>query len=166
MAAFWENLARRLPPAAFMKVISLYPPFLGAGIAVTKVAPDLSSLEVQMKLRPYNRNFVGTQFGGSLYAMCDPFFMILLIQQLGKGYVVWDKSASIDFLKPGRGTVTARFELPPEKVASLRAEVDAQGKINPTFQVTVVDEKQEPVARVTKVLSIRRKEPSRLGVVP
>ena len=83
-----------------------------------------------------------------------------LIHQLGDGYVVWDKSATIDFLKPGRGTVRARFELPREKVAALRAEVDGKGKINPTFETVVTGADGEAVARVTKLLSIRRKERS------
>ena len=73
--------------------------------------------------------------------------------------MVWDKSASIDFLRPGRGPVKARFELPRARVDELRAEVEAKGKINPTFEVTVVDQQGEPVARVRKVLSVRPKQP-------
>jgi len=118
-------------------------------------------LEVEMRLSPWNRNFVGTHFGGSLYSMCDPFFMLMLMMHLGDRYVVWDKSASIDFLRPGRGTVRARFEMPRERVAEVRAEADEKGKINPTFEVTVVDEQGEPVARVRKVLSVRRKDAAR-----
>ena len=101
------------------------------------------------------------QFGGSLYSMCDPFFMLMLMMQLGQGYVVWDKSASIEFLRPGRGRVKARFELPRDHVEQLRAETDDKGKINPEFEVTVVDEKGESVARVHKVLSVRRKDAGR-----
>lgn len=155
--ALLQRLAEKLGPDRFLKFLRVYPPYLGAGISVTQVARDLTFLEVEMKLRPYNQNFVGTQFGGSLYSMCDPFFMLMLMMQLGGEYVVWDKSATIDFLKPGRGAVKARFELPREKVAALKAEVDAAGKINPAFEVTITDEQGEPVARVKKLLSIRRK---------
>ena len=159
--AFLQTIARRLGNQRFLKLMRFYPPYVGAGISVTRVAPDLTGLEVEMTLSPLNRNFVGTQFGGSLYSMCDPFFMLMLMMQLGDGYVVWDKSASIDFLRPGRGKVKARFEMPREQVERIRAETDAQGKINPAFEVTVVDAQGEPVARVRKVLSVRRKDAKR-----
>jgi acyl-coenzyme A thioesterase PaaI-like protein len=156
-----QRIARRVGNDRFLRLLRFYPPYLGAGVSVTTVSPDLTILEVEMKLSAWNRNFVGTQFGGSLYSMCDPFFMLMLIMQLGEGYVVWDKSASIDFLRPGRGKVKARFELPRERVEEVRAETDAKGKINPVFEVTVLDEHGEAVARVRKTLSVRRKEAAR-----
>ena len=159
--SFLQRVARRFGNDRFLKFMRFYPPYLGAGVSVTRVAKDLSVLEVEMKLAQWNRNFVGTQFGGSLYSMCDPFFMLMLMMQLGEGYVVWDKSASIEFLKPGRGKVKARFELPRARVDELRAEADEKGKINPLFEVTVLDERGDPVARVRKVLSVRRKDASR-----
>ena len=156
-----QRVARRLGQDRFLKLLGLYPPYLGAGVSVTHVAADLSVVEVELRLSAWNRNFVGTQFGGSLYSMCDPFFMLMLMMQLGEGYAVWDKSASIEFLRPGRGKVKARFELPRERVEQIRAETDAKGKINPAFEVTVLDEHGEPVARVQKTLSVRRKETAR-----
>ena len=153
-----QRIARRVGNDRFLKLLRFYPPYLGAGVWVRAVSPDLTVLEVEMKLSSWNRNFVGTQFGGSLYSMCDPFFMLMLMMQLGDGYVVWDKSASIEFLRPGKGKVKARFELPRERVEELRAETQLKGKINPRFEVTVVDEGGEPVARVQKVLSVRRKD--------
>ena len=98
----------------------IYPPFLGAGVRVRDAAPDLSRVEVEMPLTFWNQNFVGTQFGGSLYAMCDPFFMLMLMRRLGPDYVVWDKAARIEFLRPGRGTVSAVFELSDQQVADIR----------------------------------------------
>jgi acyl-coenzyme A thioesterase PaaI-like protein len=159
--AFLQTVARRLGNDRFLKMLRFYPPYLGAGVSVGFVAPDLSVVEVEMKLSPWNQNFVGTQFGGSLYSMCDPFFMLMLMMQLGEGYVVWDKSASVEFLRPGRGKVKARFELPPARVEELRRETEERGKINPSFEVTVVDGAGEAVARVRKVLSIRRKDAPR-----
>ena len=87
-----QRIARRLGQDRFLKLLGLYPPYLGAGVSVTHVAADLSVVEVELKLSAWNRNFVGTQFGGSLYSMCDPFFMLMLMMQLGEGYLVWDKS--------------------------------------------------------------------------
>src|SRR5882724_6205987 len=156
-----QRIARRIGNDRFLKLMRFYPPYLGAGVSVTRVAKDLSVLEVEMKLAHWNRNFVGTQFGGSLYSMCDPFFMLMLMMQLGDGYVVWDKSASIEFLRPGRGKVKARFEMPRARVDELRAEADLKGKISPVFEVTVLDEHGEPVARVQKILSVRQKEAAR-----
>jgi len=140
-----------------MRLLSLYPPYLGAGVRV-RAAADLRTFEVRMKLSRFNRNYVGTQFGGSLYSMCDPFFMLILAEALGRGYIVWDKAATIRFRRPGRGTVRATFHIPPERIAEIRAAADAQGKIEPTFEVAVLDEAGEVVAEVEKLLYVRKKE--------
>jgi acyl-coenzyme A thioesterase PaaI-like protein len=141
-----------------IRLLSLYPPYLGAGVRV-KASPDLRTFEVRMKLRWWNRNYVGTQFGGSLYSMCDPFFMLALADALGRGYIVWDKAATIRFRRPGRGTVRATFHLPQEKIDEIRAAADAQGKVEPTFTVNVLDDKGEVVAEVEKLLYVRLVNP-------
>ena len=148
------NLRRRL----LEKFINLYPPMLGAGIRSRAI--DESTVEVEMKLTAMNRNIVGVHFGGSLYAMCDPWFMLILMRQLGSEYIVWDKSATIHFKQPGRGTVRARFHIPPERVAQIRTDADAQGKIEPTFTVDVVDDDGQVIAQVEKLLYVRRKNHS------
>jgi acyl-coenzyme A thioesterase PaaI-like protein len=140
-----------------MRLLSLYPPYLGAGVRV-HAAADLRTFEVRMKLSRFNRNYVGTQFGGSLYSMCDPFFMLILAEALGRGYIVWDKAATIRFRRPGRGTVRATFHIPPERIAEIRAAADAQGKTEPTFEVAVLDDAGEVVAEVEKLLYVRKKE--------
>jgi hypothetical protein len=136
----------------------LYPPLLGAGIRIVRMSADLRELDVEMKLRFWNANYVGTHYGGSLYSMADPFYMVMLIENLGRDYVVWDKAATIRFRKPGKGTVRAEFRLTQEQIDSLRAQVDAQGKIEPTFSVQVRDEAGDVVAEVEKLLHIRRKQ--------
>jgi acyl-coenzyme A thioesterase PaaI-like protein len=166
MIPFLQRAADALGYARFLKLLRFWPPYLGAGISVVHVAKDLSLLEVEMNLTPFNRNFVGTQFGGSLYSMCDPFFMLMIMMQLGDQYVVWDKSASIEFLKPGRGRVRARFEVPPALIEQLKRETDAAGKINPKLEATVFDEEGQAIARITKVLSIRRKDRKMTAAVP
>jgi acyl-coenzyme A thioesterase PaaI-like protein len=150
MKAKWRRLR-------FQLLVNLYPPYLGAGVRVTHVAEDFRRIDVRMALHPWNRNYVGTHFGGSLFAMADPFFMVMLIEQLGPGYVVWDKTGSIRFRRPGRGTVHARFELPPERVEEIRRAVEADGKIEPTFTVGITDERGEVVAEVEKLISIRKR---------
>jgi acyl-coenzyme A thioesterase PaaI-like protein len=140
-----------------LRLFNVYPPYLGAGVRV-KASPDLHTFEVRMKLRFWNRNYVGTHFGGSLYTMCDPFFMLILMNALGRDYIVWDKEATIRFRRPGRGTVRATFHIPPERVAEIKAEADAQRKVEPVFKVDVLDDRGEVVAEVEKLLYVRRKE--------
>lgn len=140
-----------------IRMLNLYPPYLGAGVRV-KASPDLRTFEVRMKLRWWNRNYVGTHFGGSLYTMCDPFFMLMLVDALGRGYIVWDKAATIRFRRPGRGAVRATFHIPQERIEEIRAAADAGGKVEPMFTVEVVDDQGEVVAEVEKLLYVRRKE--------
>jgi acyl-coenzyme A thioesterase PaaI-like protein len=116
-----------------------------------------------MRLRRWNRNYVGTHFGGSLYSMCDPFFMLILMENLGRGYVVWDKAATIRFRRPGKGTVRAVFHIPAERIAEIRAAADRDGKVEPTFHVDVVNEQGEVVADVEKLVYVRRKDAPPLG---
>jgi acyl-coenzyme A thioesterase PaaI-like protein len=137
------------------KFVNLYPPFLGAGIRSQNI--DERTIRVQLKMNIFNRNLVGVHFGGSLYAMCDPWFMLILMRLLGKDYIVWDKSANIQFLKPGLGAVTATFHIPSERVVEIRAQADREYKIEPTFTVDVLNEQGEAVARVEKLLYVRRK---------
>jgi acyl-coenzyme A thioesterase PaaI-like protein len=141
----------------FQALINLYPPYLGAGVRVTRVADDFHAVDVRMRLHRWNRNYVGTHFGGSLFAMADPFFMIMLIELLGRGYTVWDKSGTIRFRRPGRGTVRAHFEIRPEEVAAIRTAADSGERVEPTFKVAIVDEQGAVVAEVEKLLSVRRK---------
>ena len=90
--------------------------------------------------------------------MCDPFFMLIMMQNLGRDYIVWDKTASIQFLKPGRGTVTALFHIPPETIEAIRAQADQGEKLEPVFSVDVVNEQGEIVAKVEKRLYVRKKK--------
>jgi acyl-coenzyme A thioesterase PaaI-like protein len=139
-----------------LRLMNLYPPFLGAGVRV-RTFPDLRTFEVRMTLRRWNRNYVGTHFGGSLYTLCDPFFMLILVEGLGRGYIVWDKQATIRFRRPGRGTVRATFHIPAERIEEIRADADRQGKVEPVFRVDVLDEQGEVVAEVEKLLYVRKK---------
>jgi acyl-coenzyme A thioesterase PaaI-like protein len=115
-----------------------------------------------MRLWFFNRNALGTHFGGSLYAMCDPFFALILIDQLGSSYEVWDKSAEIEFLRPGRGRVSATFRIRPNQVAEIRDAADSGSTVEPVFVAEVRNQSGDVVARVTKTLHVRRKQPRTL----
>lgn len=150
-------MARKLSPRWFQLLINLWPPYVGAGIRVEHVAPDFRSVTVALVRRWYNRNYVGTHFGGSLYAMTDPFFALMLMHNLSSEYVVWDKSASIDYLAPGRGRVWARFELTESDLEHVRSMTETGDKHLHLFTVDVRDADGMAVARVEKIVYVRRK---------
>ncbi len=151
-----ERLRSVLGSRAFY-ILNTYIPYVGAGVSICGISHDATRFDVKMRLRPWNENYFGTHFGGSLYAMCDPFFALILTENLGPDYVVWDKAATIRFRRPGRGVVRARFEISRERIEEIRSLVDEQGKAHLTFATVVLDQEGEVVAEVEKVESIRRK---------
>ena len=140
--------------------INLWPPFLGAGIRVKRIDPGMKAIDVEMKLRFWNANYVGTQFGGSLFAMTDAFYMLMVMANLGGDYIVWDKAATIRYRKPGRGTVRAEFRLSDSQIHDFREKLKALPKYEPTFTVEVRDECGMVIAEVEKLLHVRRKNSS------
>jgi acyl-coenzyme A thioesterase PaaI-like protein len=140
------------------RLLNYWPPYFGAGVRVSNLDMEKISVDVEMKLRFWNKNYVGTHFGGSLYAMCDPFFMLLVMEKLGPEYIVWDKSAEIQFKKPGRGTVRAHFHVEKEVVQEIRERLKTERKIEPVFEVQVRDEAGEVIAEIKKKIYIRRKD--------
>jgi hypothetical protein len=142
-----------------LRLVNIWPPIAGAGIRV-RWGADMKSVDVEMKLRFWNSNYVGTHYGGSLYSMADPFYMLMLMNNLGPDYIVWDKAASIRFRKPGKGKVRAEFRLTDAQLDDIRAQANALPKYEPTFTVEVKDEAGDVVAEVQKVLHIRKKQTS------
>ena len=138
-------------------MLNLYPPYIGAGVKVTHVSDDWRELHVSMKLRWYNRNYVGTHFGGSLSAMTDPFFMLMLMNILGKEYIVWDQAATIKFIRPGRGRVVARFHLDQAQIDEIHAQMQSGSVFHPEYEVEILDEEGQVVAQVVKQEYIRKK---------
>src|SRR5579862_213028 len=142
---------------ALRRWINFWPPFLGAGIRVRHIASDMKTVDVEMKLRWWNANYVGTQFGGSLFAMVDPFYMLMLMANLGRDYIVWDKAATIRYRKPGKGTVRAQFRLSDSQLDDIREKLKTLPKYEPIFKVEVMDEQGIVIAEVEKLLHVRRK---------
>lgn len=140
-----------------IKKVNLYPPYLGMGIRVKSVSDDHTRFEVVLRQTWYNRNLFGTHFGGCLYSMCDPFYVFIVMMNLGKGYIVWDKSAGITFLKPASGTITGIFEIDRGTLERIREEVDQLGKNSYHFETDLLNEDGEAVARVTKEVYVRKK---------
>jgi hypothetical protein len=140
-----------------IKALNLYPPLIGAGIFVDKVSDDMTSIEVVLKHRWWNQNIVGTCFGGSLYMMTDPFFMAILMTNLGKDYIVWDRTAEIQFLKPGRTDVRGHFHIPLNEIEDIRQRANQGEKVLPEFTVDIIDKDQTLIAKVKKGLYVRKK---------
>lgn len=141
--------------------LNLYPPYLGAGVRVRHISADFREVRVKMGLNLFNRNYVGTQFGGSLYSMTDPFFMLMLMENLGREYIVWDKAANIEFVSPGKGPVYAEFRIDQHLLDEIRAQTAGGEKYLPRLHAEVRDGEGTLVARVQKTLYVRLKPRAR-----
>lgn len=150
----------RVGAGALRLGMNLWPPFVGAGIHVMEIAPDFRHIRVRLRMGLLNRNYFGTHFGGSLFAMTDPFYALMLLHNLPRDHVVWDKSSRIHYKSPGRGYVYANFELDEAKIAEVLAATADGKRYEPTWTVDVVDAAGHVVATVEKTLYVRRKPAS------
>ena len=154
MTPFIKNLG----PTGLRLGMGIWPPFFGAGIRVDRIQPDWQRITVSMPLRWYNKNYFGTHYGGSLFSMTDPFYALMIVKNLGRGYYVWDRSSRIDFLKPGRGRVRAEFEINAAIIELILAQTAKGNKYHITLPVDIRDTDDDVVARVYKTLYIRPKK--------
>jgi acyl-coenzyme A thioesterase PaaI-like protein len=154
-------MARKYPAWLLKLRINLWPPYLGAGIRVRRIAADFREIVVEMPLRPYNRNYFGGHFGGSLYAMTDPFFALMVLHNLPDDYLVWDKSAAIEFIAPGRSRVRATFVLGQDDLDHIARMTASGDKHLHLFRVDVVDDEGLTVAKVEKIVYARRRRSRR-----
>ncbi|MBA3660390.1 MAG: DUF4442 domain-containing protein [Gammaproteobacteria bacterium] len=152
-----KRLLDRLSPGVLKWGINLWPPFLGAGIKIKHIAPDFRFIEVRMKLRWYNKNYVGTHFGGSMYAMTDPFFMLMVMKYLGSDYIVWDKAASIEYKKVARGTLSAQFRVTEEELQLIKYHADTNEKYIFDRPIDLTNDAGEVVASLVRTLYVRKK---------
>jgi len=150
-------MAGSMTPKKLQRMLRWWPPFWFGGVRVLAISEDWRYAKVRLKLRWYNRNYVGTQFGGLLFAMTDPFWMIMVMECLGREYLVWDKAGEIEFVNPGRGDVYAEFRLQDEDLAQLRADAAGGERVLPWFPVDVRTADGTLVARVRKQLYVRLK---------
>ncbi len=161
---FWSFIMRlndfiswkMLNPDWAYRLLNLWPPYLGAGVK-TRIIDDGNAFETSMKLGVLNTNYVGVHFGGSLYSMCDPFFMLIMMKRLGDEYLVWDKWAKIEFKRPGKGKVRAYFEITDEQMQRVHRELEENGKSEPVFVTEIRNEQGKVVAVVQKGLWIVKK---------
>ena len=134
-----------------------WPPLLGAGVKVTRMDADFRAIDIEMRLTWRNRNIMGAHFGGSLYAMTDPFYMLMLMENLGPEYIVWDKAAAIRYKRPGRSTVRVEFRLTQAQIDEVRATLETEERYEPVFLIEVKDASGNVVTEVHKTIYIAKR---------
>jgi len=151
-------MALNVSPRIFRIGVSLWPPYLGAGIRCTHMSKDWREARVTLKFSWYNRNFVGTHFGGSLYSMTDAFYAVMLFNVLEQQYWVWDQKGSIEYLKPGKSRVSTEFKIDDAFLERVKAATANGDKYLEDLSTDIIDEAGEVIARVTRTIYVRKKK--------
>ena len=150
-----------MKPNTLRHGLNLWPPFLFAGIHVSEISSDWRRIRVELRMRPWNRNYVRTHFGGSLFAMTDPFRMLPVLKCLGPDYFVWDKAGEIEFVKPGKGVVATEFRLDDALLDEVSKAAAGGDKHLRWFSNEITDANGDVVARVRKQVYVRLKPEAR-----
>ena len=137
---------------------NLFPAVLATGMRITYIASDHREVRIRLPLSWRTRNYVGTIFGGSIYAATDPIYAVMLMKLLGPNFVVWDKAANIQFKKPGRSTLYANFKLEESELETIRLALETQPSVNRVYTVDLADKTGLVCATVEKTLYVRRKD--------
>jgi acyl-coenzyme A thioesterase PaaI-like protein len=150
--------SKRFPFWPYWRMFNYWPAIRGSGARVKYVARDWTEMRVTLTLGWRTRNYVGTIFGGSIYAAADPWFMVMILRQIGDDYVVWDKSARVTFKRPGTETLYAVFEVPAAEVADLQARADEENQLERTYSIDLKNKDGKVFATVDKVIYVARKD--------
>jgi acyl-coenzyme A thioesterase PaaI-like protein len=142
----------------FRTLMNWYPMYFGTGGKILFWAGDSTELHLRLKLNVWTYNYVGTIFGGSLFAAADPFYMLMLFKALGPKYVVWDKSANIRFKKPGKTTLYAKYKITEEDFTMIKAAVVEKGETTHNFIIQWMDKDQLVHAEIERQCYIAEKE--------
>ena len=140
---------------------NFFPAYRGTGARITYIAGDWREVRIRLPLSLRTRNYVGTIFGGSMYGAVDPIYMVMLIRNLGPDYVVWDKSASIRFRRPGRTTLHARFVIDQAELDAIREALRTERAVDRVYRIELTDAGGAVHAEVEKVIHVRRKDRGR-----
>ena len=137
---------------------NFFPALRRTGGRITYIAHDLKTIRIKIPLNWKTRNYVGTIFGGSMFSAVDPIYMVMFIKLLGPGYIVWDKFASIKYIKPGRSTLTAEFKVKEEELKEICDQLETTEKIDRSYQVELRDQNREICAIIDKTLHFRKRQ--------
>jgi acyl-coenzyme A thioesterase PaaI-like protein len=138
--------------------LNLFPAYRGTGARVMYIADDFHEVRIKLPLNWRTRNYVGTIFGGSMYGAVDPIYMVMLINILGRDYVVWDKSAQVRFKRPGKETLFANFLITPEDIEAIKAELNEKKSLDRVYEIALTNEAGKVHAEFEKTIYIARKE--------
>lgn len=141
----------------FVFVWNLWPPFLGLGIRIKDVSKDFRKVTVVLKKRPWNANYYGTQYGGGIFAMTDGIHILMLIQNLPKKYKIWDKSATINYIRRGTTHLIAEFKITEQDLMSIQQTLSTQSSMEWVATVDIFDAHGEIIAKVSRTISIKHK---------
>lgn len=144
-------------PFSIKTALNIWPSYLFSGIRVKSISANFKSVHVQLRKRFFNLNYVGTHFGGNLYAMVDPFYMLMVMRNLGDKYFVWDIAAKINFIKPGNNTVYCKMEITEEDLKEIESATSTGDKYIKTFSALILSDTNEIVCEVEKRVYIRLK---------
>lgn len=144
----------------FRRGFNFFPAYRGTGGRITYIAGDWHEVRIKLPLNWRTRNYVGTIYGGSIYASIDPIYMLMLIKILGPEYIVWDKAAKVRFKRPGRETLYAEFNLSDEEIDEIKRLAENAKSIDRIYDLELKDAKGVPHALIEKTLYVskRRKE--------
>jgi hypothetical protein len=147
-----------MSPAMLMRLIGFWPPMFFSGIHVRSYDRALRNAEIELRLTFWNHNAAGTQFGGSIYSMTDPFYPLMLMANLGPGYAIWDEAAQIEFIAPGTTSLRAKFHLSEDMLTEIRSATAGDRKYLAKFIVSITDLHGRLIATVTKVIYVRPRQ--------
>ncbi|MBF0491380.1 MAG: DUF4442 domain-containing protein [Deltaproteobacteria bacterium] len=148
-----ESLKSKL----FRYRFNFWPCYWGTGAKITYIASDFREMRVRLPLTWRTKNYVGTLYGGSIYASVDPQYMLMLIQILGPEYIIWDKSAQVEFLKPGKNFLEACLLISEEEIQTIKRLLKTERSIDRNYPIDLIDKEGRLCARVTKTIYIRKK---------
>ncbi len=149
-----ENLTTKIDRWKF----NIFPAYRGGGGRITYISDDYHEIQVKLPLNWRTKNYVGTIYGGSIYSAVDPILMVMLIKILGKEYLVWDKSASIRFKRPGQETLFAKFLIMTDEVEEIKAQLETQKSIDQIYTIELKDKNEKVHAIIEKVLYLAKKK--------
>ncbi len=152
-----SSLSKYLTPRVAKTLLNAWPPFWGAGIKITDISTDFRQVKVKLKLRWWNKNANRTQYGGSIFSLTDPIYALMLMRILGEQYYVWDKEASINFIKPGQTDLFADFMITQAQLDAILSQTVSGEKHFPCFDIHIKNQDGEVVSHVQRKLYVRKK---------
>ncbi|NVC92902.1 DUF4442 domain-containing protein [Vibrio natriegens] len=152
-----KRIAKIYKPRIIKFGLNLWPPFWGAGIKILHISEDFRLVKVRLKLSWWNKNANRTQYGGSIFSLTDPIYSMMLIGILREEYYVWDKEASINFIKPGHSDLYADFEISQGMIEDIFEKTRNGDKWFPEFIIHIKDKDGNVVSEVKRKLYVRKK---------